>query len=135
VPSAIWSGNISFGLVTVPVERDNIADAPRHARFHAVAESARNASLIVEPPILDEPYEVSVNRNRVTYSMARGKPLTFAHYGTELRLTHGRPVVRVVPKLKMLEEPTQPAGRAPARRGVEQPKALRPKRARRRVRQ
>src|SRR5205814_5153496 len=47
--------------------RDSIADAPRHARFHAVAESARNASLIVEPPILDEPYEVSVNRNRLRF--------------------------------------------------------------------
>jgi hypothetical protein len=84
---------------------------------------------------LDRLLTISVNRNRVTYTMVRGKPLTFAHYGKELRLTHGRPVVRAVPKLKMREEPpTQPAGRAPARRGVEQPKALRPKRAHRQVR-
>jgi alpha,alpha-trehalose phosphorylase len=80
---------------------------------------------------LDRLVKVSVNRNRVTYSMSRGKQLTFAPYGTELRLTSGRSVVRPVPRLKPREEPKQPAGRAPARRGVEKPKALRPKRARR----
>jgi alpha,alpha-trehalose phosphorylase len=80
---------------------------------------------------LDRLLKVSVNRSRVTYSMSRGKPLTFAHYGHELRLTAGRSVVRPVPRLKPRDEPKQPAGRAPARRGVEKPKALRPKRARR----
>jgi len=83
---------------------------------------------------LDRLLKVSVNRTRVTYTMARGKPLTFAHYGQELRLTAGRPVVRPVPKLKTSEEPEQPPGRAPARRGVEAPRLLRPQRAQHRVR-
>jgi alpha,alpha-trehalose phosphorylase len=80
---------------------------------------------------LDRLLKVSVNRNRVTYTMSRGRPLTFAHYGKELRLTSGRSVVRPVPRLKPPEEPKQPAGRAPARRGFAEPKVLRPKGARR----
>jgi alpha,alpha-trehalose phosphorylase len=80
---------------------------------------------------LDRLLKVSVNRNRVTYSMSHGKPLSFAHYGQELRLTAGRSVVRPVPRLRPREEAKQPAGRAPARRGVAEPKVLRPKRARR----
>jgi alpha,alpha-trehalose phosphorylase len=83
---------------------------------------------------LDRLLKVSVDRNRVTYSMARGKPLSFAHYGEELRLTAGRSVVRPVPRIKPREEPKQPAGRAPARRGVAKPKVLSPKRVPRRVR-
>jgi alpha,alpha-trehalose phosphorylase len=83
---------------------------------------------------LDRLIKVSVNRNRVTYTMALGRPLTFAHYGKELRLTAGRSVVRPIPKLKAREEPRQPAGRAPARRGLEEPRALGPKRAQLRLR-
>jgi alpha,alpha-trehalose phosphorylase len=79
---------------------------------------------------LDRLLKVSVNRNRVTYTLVRGKPITFDHYGKELRLTAGRSVVRPVPKLKTREEPKQPPGRAPARRGLEKPRVLRPKRAR-----
>ena len=82
---------------------------------------------------LDRLLKVSVNGTRVTYTMARGKPLTFDHYGKELRLTAGRSVVRPVPKLKTREEPKQPSGRAPARRGIEKPRVLRPKRAQPRV--
>ena len=77
---------------------------------------------------LDRLLKVSVNRTRVTYTMTRGKPLTFDHYGKELRLTAGRAVVRPVPMLKTGEEPKQPPGRAPARRGIEKPRVLRPKR-------
>jgi alpha,alpha-trehalose phosphorylase len=83
---------------------------------------------------LDRLIKVSVNRNRVTYTMALGKPLTFAHYSKELRLTAGHSVVRPIPKLKAREEPRQPVGRAPARRGLEEPRALRPKRAQLRLR-
>jgi alpha,alpha-trehalose phosphorylase len=118
---------VVHGLGGMRHHEDSLSFAPRLP--------PRIQRLTFRVTFLDRLLKVSVNRNRVTYTMARGKPLTFAHYGTELRLTHGRPVVRALPKLKMLEEPTQPAGRAPARRGVEQPKALRPKRARRRVRQ
>jgi alpha,alpha-trehalose phosphorylase len=74
---------------------------------------------------LDRLLKVTVNRNRVTYAMIRGKPLAFDHYGTELRLTSRHPVVRSIPRLRALDEPTQPAGRAPARRGEEKPRELR----------
>src|SRR5204862_1443728 len=50
-----------------PVDRDGVADAARHPRFHAIAEPACNASLIVEPPILNEPYEVSINGDRLGF--------------------------------------------------------------------
>jgi alpha,alpha-trehalose phosphorylase len=74
---------------------------------------------------LDRLLKVTVNRSRVTYAMLRGKPLSFNHYGTQLRLTSARPVVRTIPKLPALEEPTQPPGRAPARRGQEKARELR----------
>jgi alpha,alpha-trehalose phosphorylase len=74
---------------------------------------------------LDRLLKVTVNRSRVTYAMVRGKPLSFDHYGTQLRLTSARPVVRTIPKLPALEEPTQPPGRAPARRGQEKARELR----------
>jgi alpha,alpha-trehalose phosphorylase len=83
---------------------------------------------------LDRLIKVTVNRDRVTYTLTRGKPITFAHYGKELQLTTGRSVVRPVPKLKTREEPEQPPGRAPARRGLEEPRVLRPKPAQTRVR-
>jgi len=75
---------------------------------------------------------VSVNRNRVTYTMVRGKPLTFDHFGKPLRLTPGRSVVKPIPRIATREEPKQPPGRAPARRGQEQPRELRPQRRDRR---
>jgi alpha,alpha-trehalose phosphorylase len=68
---------------------------------------------------LDRLLKVTVNRSRVTYTMVRGKPLTFDHYGTRLHLTSGHPIVRSIPRLPALEEPKQPPGRAPARRGQE----------------
>jgi alpha,alpha-trehalose phosphorylase len=74
---------------------------------------------------LDRLLKVTVNRSRVTYTMVRGKPLAFDHYGTQLRLTTRRPVVLPVPSIRALPEPTQPPGRAPARRGQEAPRELR----------
>ncbi len=70
--------------------------------------------------------KVSVNRNRATYSLLRGKPISFEHYGKELHLTSRSPVARPVPRVAPLPEPKQPPGRAPARRGQEKPRALRP---------
>jgi alpha,alpha-trehalose phosphorylase len=87
----------------------------------------RIQSLSFRVTFLDRLLKVSVSRTRVTYTMARGKPLTFMHHGKELRLTAGRSVVRPVPKLKARAEPKQPPGRAPARRGLEKPRVLRPK--------
>jgi alpha,alpha-trehalose phosphorylase len=82
---------------------------------------------------LDRLLKVSVNRTRVTYTMVRGKPLTFDHYGTAMRLTSHRSVVRPIPRFPAREEPKQPPGREPARRGEEPPRTIRPKRALRRA--
>jgi alpha,alpha-trehalose phosphorylase len=78
--------------------------------------------------------KVAVSRDRVLYTLVRGKSLTFDHYGKAVRLASGRSVTGPIPKLPARGEPTQPPGRAPARRGVEQPRALRPKRPPRRPR-
>jgi len=114
---------VVHGLGAMRHHGDSLAFAPRLP--------PRIQRLTFRVTFLDRLLKVSVNRNRVTYTLVRGKPLTFAHYGSELRLTAGRPVVRPVPKLKTREEPPPPPGRAPARRGLEKPRALRPKRARR----
>ena len=45
------------------VDRHGVANTARDARFHAVAEPARDPSAIVEPPILEEPQQVSINRD------------------------------------------------------------------------
>jgi alpha,alpha-trehalose phosphorylase len=116
---------IVHGLGAMRHHGDSLGFAPRLP--------PRIQSLTFRVTFLDRLLKVSVNRNRVTYTMARGEPLTFAHYGKELRLTAGRSVVRPVPKLMTSEESTQPPGRAPARRGLEKPRVLRPKRAQRRV--
>jgi alpha,alpha-trehalose phosphorylase len=87
---------------------------------------ARIEHLTFRMTFLDRLLKVSVNHSRVTYAMVRGKPLTFDHYGTRLQLTSGHPVVRSIPKLPSLEEPEQPPGRAPARRGqAARPRVLR----------
>ena len=61
---------------------------------------------------------------------AGGRPLTFDHFGKQLRLTSRRSVVRPIPRLAALDEPKQPPGRAPMRRGQERPRELRPRSAR-----
>ena len=75
---------------------------------------------------LDRLIKVTVNRSRATYSLVRGKPISFEHYGKELRLTSRSPVGRPIPTIASLPEPKQPPGRAPARRGQEKPRELRP---------
>jgi alpha,alpha-trehalose phosphorylase len=74
---------------------------------------------------LDRLLKVTINRSRVTYTLVQGKPLTFAHHGKDLRLTTRRSVARPIPRIRALEEPKQPAGRAPTRRGREKPRDLR----------
>jgi alpha,alpha-trehalose phosphorylase len=113
---------VVHGLGAMRHHGDSLGFAPRLP--------PRIQSLTFRVTFLDRLLKVSVNRNRVTYTMARGKPLTFAHYGKEVRLTARRSVVRPIPKLKAGEEPEQPPGRAPARRGIAEPRVLRPKRAR-----
>ena len=76
---------------------------------------------------LDRLIKVTVSRSRATYSLVRGKPLSFEHYGKEVRLTVRSPVGRPLPRIPSLPEPKQPRGRAPARRGQEKARELRPK--------
>ena len=50
------------------IHRDGIADASRHPRFHAIAETSCDLSIIVEAPIRDEPGQIAVgNRDRVAF--------------------------------------------------------------------
>jgi alpha,alpha-trehalose phosphorylase len=59
---------------------------------------------------------VSFDHRRVTYTLERGDALSFHHHDEEIRIARGKPVRRSLARLKPLPEPTQPAGRAPARR-------------------
>jgi len=69
---------------------------------------------------------VRIERHRATYSLMRGRAVTFAHHGQEVRLSPRKHATRAIPEIVPLEPPKQPAGRAPARRGVEKPKPLLP---------
>ncbi|HKW05951.1 MAG TPA: glycosyl hydrolase family 65 protein, partial [Candidatus Dormibacteraeota bacterium] len=70
--------------------------------------------------------EVRVNHKSARYTLVRGRPITFEHYGEQVRLG-GRAVTRGIPPRKSLPEPKQPEGREPARRaGQAQPRKLRP---------
>jgi alpha,alpha-trehalose phosphorylase len=67
---------------------------------------------------------VRVDQRRATYTLVRGRPLTFDHYGEPVRLG-SRSVTRPIPPIKALPEPRQPPGREPAR-PTAQPRSLRP---------
>ena len=69
--------------------------------------------------------KVTVGRARATYRLLRGNPIRFDHFGQELRLTRRAAVSRPIPRLKPVDEPKQPAGRAPAHRGAAPPRQLR----------
>ena len=71
--------------------------------------------------------KVSFDHRQATYSLVRGRPITFDHYGKAMRLVPGRSAVRGIPELKAPPEPKQPFGRAPARRGQQRPRMLRPR--------
>ena len=56
------------GIGNAPVDRDRVADAARHAGFHGIAETAGDSALVVEPPILDEPQQITVDaRDRLEF--------------------------------------------------------------------
>jgi alpha,alpha-trehalose phosphorylase len=119
-----WQAVVA-GLGAMRHHGDSLAFAPRLP--------PRIQGLTFRLTFLGRLLKVSVNRNRVTYTMVHGKPLTFDHYGKAMQLTSGRSVVKPIPRLPVLPEPKQPAGREPARRGLEQPRMLRPKPAQRRI--
>ncbi len=74
---------------------------------------------------LDRLIKVAINHERVAYSLVRGRPIGFRHYGEPLRLTGRSTVTRPVRKPSAPPEPTQPKGREPARRQDSGPRHLR----------
>jgi alpha,alpha-trehalose phosphorylase len=61
---------------------------------------------------------VDVERDGATYTLVSGAELSVAHHAEKLTLAVGRPQTRPIPPPDpQLAAPTQPAGRAPARRG------------------
>ncbi len=71
--------------------------------------------------------KVSFDHRMATYSLVRGRPITFDHHGKAVRLASGGSAVRGIPELKAPPVPKQPFGRAPARRGRQRPRKLRPR--------
>lgn len=61
---------------------------------------------------------IEVEQTQATYSLLKGEPLDIHHHGEPVTLTKDKSVRRPIPPAPALERPTQPAGRAPARRGV-----------------
>jgi len=64
--------------------------------------------------------KVDVDREQASYALARGdEPLRISHHGEEFEVggsDDGEPVTRPIPEVKPRGNPSQPAGRAPARR-------------------
>jgi alpha,alpha-trehalose phosphorylase len=52
----------------------------------------------------------------VTYTLRDGEPLEIAHHGEPATVAVDAPLARPLPPLPQGSAPTQPAGRAPARR-------------------
>jgi alpha,alpha-trehalose phosphorylase len=71
---------------------------------------------------------VNVNLARVTYTLVRGKGLTFNHYGESVRLRSRGSVTRRIPEaVAAYGSPVQPPGREPVHRdGMREPRELRP---------
>jgi alpha,alpha-trehalose phosphorylase len=59
---------------------------------------------------------IEIDPKQAAYTMLDGEPIEIAHHGDSLRLERGSRVVRPIPPPPLLEPPTQPRGRAPARR-------------------
>jgi alpha,alpha-trehalose phosphorylase len=62
--------------------------------------------------------EVSVAKDAATYTLAEGDPLEVVHHGERVLLAGDRPAVRPIAPAVELPAPSQPPGRAPARRGT-----------------
>jgi len=59
---------------------------------------------------------VEVEPAQATYSLRAGEALDITHYGEEITVPADQPMTGPIPPLAPREPPTQPAGRAPARR-------------------
>jgi alpha,alpha-trehalose phosphorylase len=60
--------------------------------------------------------KVEITHDGACYSLLEGGPLQIAHHGEAVHVTAGQPVTRTIPVAPAREVPTQPPGRAPARR-------------------
>jgi len=60
---------------------------------------------------------VEVGHEQATYSLLRGSTLQIIHHGEKATVHAKRPVTRPVPAALAVEKVSQPAGRAPRRRG------------------
>jgi len=63
---------------------------------------------------------VEVDHKQASYSLLQGAELEIVHYGKQATVHTERPLVRRIPALHAGEAPSQPAGRAPERRGPPQ---------------
>ena len=60
---------------------------------------------------------VRVGPEQATYTLTTGEPLEIGHHDEQLTVAAGQPQTRPIPPPPRREAPTQPAGRAPERRG------------------
>jgi alpha,alpha-trehalose phosphorylase len=61
--------------------------------------------------------EVEISRDTATYTLLDGPPLAIAHHGDVIELEAATTVARPIPAPPRRPRPSQPRGRAPARRG------------------
>jgi alpha,alpha-trehalose phosphorylase len=61
--------------------------------------------------------KVDVGKTEATYTIFAGEPLELRHHGEAITVARGEPVNRSIPPAPSHPTPSQPPGRAPARRG------------------
>jgi alpha,alpha-trehalose phosphorylase len=59
---------------------------------------------------------VEVTQRHSVYTLEEGDPLDITHHGRRLTLTTDKPRTESIPRMPLIDPPTQPPGRAPARR-------------------
>jgi alpha,alpha-trehalose phosphorylase len=59
---------------------------------------------------------VEVNHERARYSLLAGDPLEISHHGERVTVNGDTPLELEIPALRARPAPSQPSGRAPAKR-------------------
>ena len=65
----------------------------------------------------DRNISVVVLKQKATYMIKSGDPLTLSHHGQEFELVEQHLSTHRIPEITPREQPTQPPGREPLRRG------------------
>jgi alpha,alpha-trehalose phosphorylase len=65
--------------------------------------------------------QVETTKTHATYTLLDGAPLEIAHHGKALTISVDGQQTEAIPPIPARRSPTQPRGRAPARRGNLQP--------------